>query len=295
MKSAPFYLLALAVSACLVSGCSNTPLSQPGNNFSSGNSVTGNWLFTPNYVPGQTLSAGTFYGSLSSSGASTTGTMHLVSTCVPITQDLAFTGTENNSGAIALTSNSLSNNVVTISAGPFANNYGITSGPGAISVTGSGACASTLSSFPAIELQTVNGSFTATAGSSALSAQLTQAAANSDGYFPESGTVSVTNGACANTLSLAGLVSGPNLSGNLTSTSGPAATAVLTGQLLVTTKMNVTSVSNIAIINPVPNPPTYVATVGVTATRANCRSWARSSPSPAHRPAAGSSTLPAFR
>ena len=192
--------------------------------------LTGNWIFTVSDPVAGLPPHNSFIGAISGQGTSFTATVHATGTCISPTQLLNFTGTQNASGAITLTSANLPNNTATITATVLSVN-GVASGLGSLAITGSGPCAipsisMILSQFPPLT-GIYTGTLTSTTSTTAVvTANLAQNTANSNGQFPESGTVIVNIPACPSTFSLTGLVTGPALTASLNSTSGPIATAV---------------------------------------------------------------------
>jgi hypothetical protein len=222
-------LLAIPLAASLLSGCATL---LPGSTLVSATtqSLTGNWIFTISDPPAGTPPLTSFVGAITGQGASVTAVFRSAG-CVPPTQNIFFTGSQTSSGTLTLTSTNLPSNVATITVSLLTSN-GATNALGSLAITGNGPCAIPSIALLGSELQPFTGTYsgTLTANPStaiSVTAALTQGAANSDGQFPESGTVSVAGSGCTNTFSLNGLVVGPLLTANLTSTSGPTATAIL--------------------------------------------------------------------
>jgi hypothetical protein len=195
--------------------------------------LTGNWTMAISDPPAPLPQISSFAGALAGKGQNVTGTLRAVAgTGVSPTFDINFTGSQTADGKLTLTSTNLPNNTVTIS-GTVSAGYGYNQFMGSLTISGSGACASTNSALLGAELPNIAGTYTGslsatTGGSVSASATLTESVANADGQFPIGGTITVTGNTCANTFSTTGLVSGASLSGTLTSTSGPSATGSLT-------------------------------------------------------------------
>jgi hypothetical protein len=235
MSHASFRLLALAAATTLISGCN--PAATPMTSYDTQN-LTGNWqvsISDPPY-PGP-FPIASLTGAVAGSGQNVTATLRATGTgCVSPTQDITFTGSQLADGTLILTSTNLPNNVVSISAMaggimPLANQTALFLG--SLLVTGTGPCTMANIALRGEEFAPLTGTFTgpvnSTSGSTAtFTAALTQAAANSDGQFPETGMITVAGSNCTNTFSLAGLVAGPGLTASLTPISGPAATATVT-------------------------------------------------------------------
>jgi hypothetical protein len=214
---------ALAASSLLMSGCS-VPTTTSGL---PGPSVTGNWLFIPidDFFHNDKL--GDLVGSLSNQDNSITGILRSSGGCVSPTQDISFSGTEDAKGNLTLTSTNLPDNLATITGTvqTFSASSDIES---TLTVTGTGPCTMPpYLNFSGTEIPPLNGSYsanlTSTAGAtSTLTANLTAAAANSDGQFPETGTLTLTASSCSTTFSLNGVMTGDSLQGTLTPASGPA-------------------------------------------------------------------------
>jgi hypothetical protein len=222
--------------------------------------LTGNWIFGVSDPPAGTPPLNAFIGAINGQGASFTATFHATGACISPTQTLNFTGTQNASGAITLTSTNFPNNTATITATVLSVN-GVASGLGALAITGTGPCAipsisMILSQFPPLT-GTYTGTLTSTTNTTAVvTANLAQASANSSGQFPESGTVIVTAPGCTSTFTLTGLITGPTLAASLSSTSGPTATAVAS-----------------AVLSPASSQPPLPITLNILSTGCNTGSF----------------------
>ena len=233
MRLAALRLLPIAAAVSFLLGCA---ASDSGKVVNSTSDFTGNWGFGIS-DPAGPFTIYSLTGALSGKGANITGTFRATSTgCVSPTQDIAFTGSQTADGTLTLTSTNLPNNVATISSignglMPLTNQSALFFG--ALVVTGSGPCAMGGIVLEGEEFAPLTGTYigpiTSTSGTTAnFTATLAQAAANSDGQFPESGTITVAGATCANVFSLTGLVAGSALTATLTPVSGPSATATLT-------------------------------------------------------------------
>ncbi len=170
-------------------------------------------------------------GALSGHGATVTGIFR-AGGCISSAQDIHFTGSEDSSGVLTLTSSDLPNNVAILTATVSTLSSGYTSANAKLAATGSGPCAMNSSFLLGTEYQPLAGAFTGTLNSTTgttatLTANLTQAAANADGQFPESGTLTLVTPKCTEAFTLAGTATGPTLSATLKSSSGEAAIAVV--------------------------------------------------------------------
>ena len=164
-------------------------------------------------------------GALTAQASVLTATFHS-SGCVLPSADLTFTGNKDANGNITLSSTNLPQNTAVIT-GQFSTDY-----PnlflGGLTISGSGPCAYTAGiAARGTEYAPLTGTFTGALTSAASTLTLTQGAANADGYFSETGTLTFTAGSCTTSYNLSGLLAGPNLSATLTATSGTA-TATLT-------------------------------------------------------------------
>jgi hypothetical protein len=214
--------LALSLSAFAVSGC-NLPISY------STQDLTGDWTMAivppvPTPIP-----IGSLAGALAGKGQNITGTFRApATTCMSPTFDINFTGNQTADGKLTLTSTNLPNNTATIT-GTINATYGYNQFNGNMVISGDGSCATTKTAFIGAEVPNISGTYSGSitstsAGTAAVTATLTEAAANTDGQFPLTGTVNVAGATCANTFSATGLVSGETITATLTSTSGPGAT-----------------------------------------------------------------------
>jgi hypothetical protein len=224
--------LALACCALLISGCSASPAS---NQPTPGLDVTGNWQFAPANNATQADTIGSLAGSLVSQGSSVTAVLH-GSGCVAPTQDITFSGTDDEKGNLTLTSTNLANNVATITG-----TVSITPGgmliDSSLVITGSGACAmSSYPNFNGTAYSPLDGKFNANLTSAdgataTLMADLTAGTTNADGQVPETGTLAIVNSACSSTYSFTGFALGGSLQGTLATGSGPASGVTFAGQL----------------------------------------------------------------
>jgi hypothetical protein len=186
--------------------------------------VSGDYVIT---VGVGTAGAANFNGSLTVSGTSVSGVFRYanVSACVPVTQDIPFTGTFANS-VLTLTSATFSNSVATFTIKlPFSNNSVNQQLASGTSVIAGGTCALASSTLQAQLIPSFNGTWAVTLTSpsnATASLQVTQSAANADGQFPATGTIT-----CAGSgpTALTGLVSGPNLQLATTALGSPIVTA----------------------------------------------------------------------
>jgi hypothetical protein len=175
-------------------------------------SVTGNWEVAGTPASGSTALPGpiaAFIGSLVSSGSTITGTMRalssLASPCVSILQDLSVTGTITSANVLTLT--------IPI-AGGTATVTGVLGAslqdfmPATYTISG-GTCAMPATIGSMVQFAPLTGTYTGTlteslptSGPIAIAtAVLSQStAANADGMFPLSGTVTLT-GVCATSFS----------------------------------------------------------------------------------------------
>ena len=222
-------LIAITVIASLLSGCgSGTPST---TSSTAAPDLTGNWEFTTLYPGASTPQNIIYTGALSGQGANITGIFR-TNTCFAATQDIDFTGSEDTKGNLTLTSTNLPNTVVTITGTVSSSTAGINASPANLLVSGSAPCAPINASFPGGKFPPLTGTYTVNltvnpGGAANLTATLTQSAANSDGQFFELGTITITSGGCTNTFPVNTLFAGSPLTGNLTSNSGPPATAQL--------------------------------------------------------------------
>jgi hypothetical protein len=197
--------------------------------------VTGNWQFGPIDAFMGPYPLISFTGALAGQGEDITATFHGSGTCVSPTQDITFTGSEDASGNLVLTSTNLPNNAATLSG--VINTAGVAPYAGAaLAVTGSGPCITSAPMLVGSEFPPATGTYAGTlqtnSGPTAtFTANLTQTPANLDGQFPLSGAITVAGATCSNTFPISIVFSGAQFAASLTSTSGPAATADLTVQL----------------------------------------------------------------
>ncbi len=219
----------LLLSGCAVSGSSN-------GKSSPGPDLTGNWQFVAIDDFFHAVKIGGLSGSLVSQGNNITGVLH-GSGCVAASQDIAFSGTEDDKGNVTLTSTNLPDNVATI-----AGTVSITPGgmyfQSTLTVTGSGPCAMSqpYMVFTGTQYQPLNGNFAATLTSSGsatatLAASFTAAATNADGEIPETGTLTLATASCSSTYSFTGFALGASLEGTLASSSGSTSVPIFSGQL----------------------------------------------------------------
>lgn len=203
-------LLVLSPLAALLA-CSS---SSPATNGGGFGAQTGGYVFS--VAPG-TTNASTFTGALNVVGTTVTGVFQYnsPSRCVSSGQDISFSGSVVNN-VLTLTSGSFSGSVATavIQLPLVANTGGTTAASGTIVVAG-GTCALASSALTATLVPSVSANWIGTltgpvSGTGTFS--LTQAAANSDGQFPVSGTVSFSSSTCSfsSAVTVAGLVSGYN-------------------------------------------------------------------------------------
>lgn len=238
MRYITLHLFAVALISTLLSGCAGLPPSVSPISAGSQN-LTGNWLIAADVPPAQATTSPIYVlsGAINRQGANISGVFRAVGTCISLSQDIAFTGSQTADGTLTLTSTNLPNNIATITLN-FITLYNLTSGHGSMSITGSGPCSIPSTALFASEIQPVTvayiGTVSAASGTpstAAATANLTQATANSDGQFPVSGTVTIAGSSCTGNFSLTGLVAGPSISATLLSTSGPAATGVVLGAI----------------------------------------------------------------
>jgi hypothetical protein len=237
MRYISLRLLAIVVIASFFTGCSS--IHHPAAPSSTVQNLTGNWLFDTDIPPAQAITAPVyaFTGAINSQGANVSAVLRALGTCISPSQDIAFTGSQTADGTLTLTSTNLPNNVVTITLN-FITLYNLTSGQGSISIAGSGPCSIPSTALFASEIQPVTGAYigtvsaaSGTPSTASATANLTQAAANSDGLFPVTGSIAIAGISCSSTFSLTGLITGPNLSATLVSTSGPTATGSVQGTI----------------------------------------------------------------
>jgi hypothetical protein len=235
MRYISLRLLAIVVIASVLSGCGSGL--HPTTSSSTVQNLTGNWFFDTDITPAQAMTSPiyAFTGAINSQGANVSAVFRAISgTCISPSQDIVLTGSQAADGTVTLTSTNLPNNVATVTLN-FSTLYNLTSGEGTISITGSGPCAIS-TGLGAYEVQPVTGAYTGTISAASGfpstatgTANLTQAAATSDGLFPVTGSITIAGISCSSTFSLTGLITGPNLSATLVSTSGPTATGSVQG------------------------------------------------------------------
>lgn len=199
-------LALLTASALCLSGCGGTPTT---SSASSPNLLTGNWSTTTSATAGPSLQIGAYL--VNNSGA-LSGTMYVTNSnyssyaCYPIStgqpESVPFTGTYNStSGAVSITSSSVSSQVITINGTITPNTTALTGG----TYTITGGCANG-------DTGTItgneDGSFTSTTytgsisnPSDTLTAALTQTGPNTatgqgNGLFSLSGTFTFTGTSC---------------------------------------------------------------------------------------------------
>ena len=210
--------LSLVLTALLpLSGCgllNINNLTAPDTTGGSVPSYTGNWEFdgiasTTGALPTPVVSMS---GAIANTGAAFTATFRLLTTnaCVDPTQDINFTGTRSSVGIVTMNSTNLTANPITITllASPTDNSLGI----GTYTITGSGACAMAATNFSADFFQPLTGTYAGSVTMDKVTANakavLTQATANADGQFPETGTMTVVTPTCTDTFVVGGYVSG---------------------------------------------------------------------------------------
>jgi hypothetical protein len=200
--------------------------------------LTGNWVFELT-DPAGPWTITSFTGALAGQGKNITGVFRAGGTsCVSTTFDITFAGIEDAMGNLTLVSTNLPNNMVTYTA---TIGTGTVAGSlGGLVISGSGPCAMKDDAYRGTELASISGTYTGSLSASpgptaAFTVAATQAAANADGQFPTSGTVTAAGTSCTNVFSYAGLVTGATLSATLTPISGPAATGTLGANPIGTT------------------------------------------------------------
>jgi len=225
MNRVSLRFLAFPFCALLIVGCGSTPTKSYATQ-----DLTGNWTFGPSDPPGPVPPFGAFTGALSGQGANVTAILRTVG-CVSSTQDITFAGSESSAGVLTLISTNLPNNVATIT-----ENLSVMPVLGAtylgdLKVTGSGPCAYQDITLRAFNYPALTGNFAGTLTSNAsYTATLTQQAANADGQFPETGTMTLTTPSCSSSYALTGLVTGSSFTASL-SASNPSSTALTSATL----------------------------------------------------------------
>jgi hypothetical protein len=241
--------IVLPISTWFLCGCAPVTSPTTGGNFST-RVLTGNWTFGPTDPPAGSPPFGQLTGALSGSGATVTGTFRTVG-CVSSTQDIHFTGSQTASGMLTLTSTDLVNNVMVITV-DLGDAIAIAAPLwlGGMTVSGSGPCAYADIAMQVKEYLPLTGSYSGTVTGSAgatatYAASLTQSAANADGQFPESGSITVSTSSCSTTYPISGLVAGPALTASLSSATGASAgnmgATLTTGSTTMPFTLNVTS------------------------------------------------------
>jgi hypothetical protein len=219
-------LLALVTAVFFLAGCSTA--SNSGSTAPTTPSLTGNWFFTTLY-PGNVVPQNIIYsGALAQQGNAVIAILH--NSCFSA-QDIDFSGSEDTSGNLTLTSTNLASNIVTIKGAVTATGGVIQASNYAFTVTGSAPCAPLTASLSGSQIPSFSGNFagnlTSTQSATASFAiALTQGSANTDGEFPLTGTVTVTSSACSVTFPLNILFAGSGFTANMTSTLGPISSAV---------------------------------------------------------------------
>ncbi len=231
MHPGPRFLLLSPLAALLACGSSATlpPSSTTSTNFS------GNWEALGNLVSNTGLPPSPiedFTGALQFNGSSVTGTLRAfdnsTNPCVPLTQDLAVTGSVTTATSLSGTVNDLSltvpisGGVATITASLPQNLNSFISGTWQIS---GGACAMPVTPMIISQYAPATGTYTGTFNvlasgtltpipgtATAITAVLTQSTTpNADGEFPLSGTITAT-GACTASLAFTnGIVFGDGI------------------------------------------------------------------------------------
>ncbi|MGA1983692.1 MAG: hypothetical protein ABSG84_14650 [Acidobacteriaceae bacterium] len=237
MRLAALRLLSLAAAVFLLPGCSSDL--HTGTTTSTSSNLTGDWGFGITDPGPGPFAITELDGALSGGGQNITGVFQAASGtgCVSPTFDITFTGTQDDAGDLTLTSTNLPGNVATITVKGTAFADGNTDIFGSLVITGSGPCAEPSIALLGGEYPNITGTYTGslTAGSGAstpFTVTFSESAANSDGQFPTTGTLTVTGVGCANVFSLTGLVSGPNLNANLTLISGPQGAGTLSSSFV---------------------------------------------------------------
>jgi len=236
MKPSALRVLSLPSLLFILAGCGAAPNSTGSANPTTNLNGAINWAFhIQDPGPGGVPPLGLFTGAVAVQGSTAAATLRATgaTTCVAPTFDIQFTGTRDSQGILTLNSTNVPGNVITLTATP--TNIALL-GPntfGSLTISGNGPCAfpngvTALLGYEYGPLSgTYTGTLTATTGATAT-ATLSQAAANTDGQFPESGSLTVATGSCSTTFALNGLVAGTNFNAALTSTSGSAATLTAT-------------------------------------------------------------------
>jgi hypothetical protein len=164
--------------------------------------ITGNWSFTASTaVAGENVMIGGYLTNTNSTATvnsnTVTGTLHFLnSTCYTASQDIPVTGTISYTGALSLTSSSISSQVVT-AAGTLT---GTVMNSGTYSITGG--CGNgdkgTVTGFLVPPFtNTYTGTFTSVSGKqTGATVTTTQTGPNSDGLYSVTGTATFTGSTC---------------------------------------------------------------------------------------------------
>ena len=214
MLSGLRFFLLLPLGALLACGSSLTPSSGGVVVTAGAGAPTGDWILT--VAPG-TAGSSTFVGALTVTGTKATGVFRLYSiggACVSTSQDIPFTGSVVNS-VLTLTSGVYSGSTATATIQlPLINNTaGIQNASGTLVVAG-GTCALSSSPLTAAYVPDATGTW---AGSLAgpvngtVSLALSESAANVDGQFPTTATITFTGSTCSAAVSVSGLFNGYSL------------------------------------------------------------------------------------
>jgi len=208
MRSGLRLFLLLPLAALLACSSASSSIGNGGSGI-----TTGDYVLT--VAPG-TANAATFTGALTVTGASATGVFRYTGTatqCVSNTTDIPFSGSVVNN-VLTLTSGSYSSSVATVVVQlPLVSNTGgTTTASGTIQVSG-GTCTLSSSALTLAFIPTISYTWSGTlAGpaSGTASFSLLEGAANSDGQFPVTGTISFTSSSCSfvTPVSVTGLVGG---------------------------------------------------------------------------------------
>lgn len=191
----------------LLAGCApGTVTSAPSSHVLA--NVSGNWFFGVS-DPVQPVTVSSFSGSLNSSGSQVTGTFHAVdstrSPCVSSALDLPVTGTIDSSNRLTL-SFPISGGTATLTT-TTGGSYPV---PGSSILISGGLCAENEAAM-AGAVPSVSGTYTGvltpggSTGAAPTTATLTLAEASlpgADGFFPLSGTLTLS-GSCSGTVSFA--------------------------------------------------------------------------------------------
>lgn len=167
---------------------------------SSGTDISGNWSFTANSTASPSNAPLTITAALNSHSGQVIGILHFFGTsCIASTTDVAVTGTLNSSGAVKLTTASITNQVITITATASKDGSSIAGGTYAVS----GGCADgDAGNVSGVRIPTLTGTFGGAVQIQSgpglvLSTQLTQSTtADSDGFFDMTSTITVQGSSC---------------------------------------------------------------------------------------------------